>query len=175
GTIAAAQLNVRTSARYTRRTRRWQSARRGRPPSRRAGCEGANPPTRAWRPPYDGGLAGRRGWVWAPQSPSLALVPRDIASANTESSSRLSAWSPDGRRRWAVSLNPPTQYLTDANLRARQRLWEYQRPRLDLVSWVLAVAGLRATSTARVLDVGCGNGIYLAQLRHRGIDVVGCD
>lgn len=27
-----------------------------------------------------------------------------------------------------VSLNPPTQYATDANLRARQRLWEYQQP-----------------------------------------------
>ena len=28
---------------------------------------------------------------------------------------------------------------------------------------------------ARVLDVGCGNGAYLTQLRTRGIDVVGCD
>ena len=57
-----------------------------------------------------------------------------------------------------VSLNPPTQYLTDANLRARQRLWEDQQPRFDLVAWVLEVAGLRPGSTARVLDVGCGNG-----------------
>jgi SAM-dependent methyltransferase len=74
-----------------------------------------------------------------------------------------------------VSLNPPTQYLTDANLRARQRLWDHQQPPFDLVSWVLELAGLRPGSTARVLDVGCGNGKYLTQLRTRGIDVVGCD
>jgi ubiquinone/menaquinone biosynthesis C-methylase UbiE len=74
-----------------------------------------------------------------------------------------------------VSLNPPTQYLTDANLRARQRLWEHQQPRFDLVAWVLEVAGLRPGSTARVLDVGCGNGTYLTPLRTRGSDVVGCD
>jgi ubiquinone/menaquinone biosynthesis C-methylase UbiE len=27
----------------------------------------------------------------------------------------------------------------------------------------------------RVLDVGCGNGLYLAELRRRGIHAVGCD
>ena len=64
-----------------------------------------------------------------------------------------------------MSLNPPTQYLTDANLRARQRLWEHQQPPFDLVSWVLELARLRPDSTARVLDVGCGNGAYLARLR----------
>ena len=74
-----------------------------------------------------------------------------------------------------MTLNPPTQYMTDANLRARQRLWEHQQPPFDLVSWVLEVAGLRPGSTARVLDVGCGNGSYLMQLRTRRIDVVGCD
>jgi len=74
-----------------------------------------------------------------------------------------------------VSLNPPTQYRTDANLRSRQRLWEQQQPPFDLVSWVLDVASLPPRSTARVLDVGCGNGAYLAQLHARGIDAVGCD
>jgi SAM-dependent methyltransferase len=74
-----------------------------------------------------------------------------------------------------VSLNPPTQYVTDTNLRARQRLWEHQQPPFDLVSWVLELAGLAPESTARVLDVGCGNGVYLAQLRTRRIDAVGCD
>jgi SAM-dependent methyltransferase len=74
-----------------------------------------------------------------------------------------------------VSLNPPTQYRTDANLRARQRLWEHQQPPFDLVTWVLEVAGLQQGSAARVLDVGCGNGTYLRQLRIRGIAVVGCD
>lgn len=74
-----------------------------------------------------------------------------------------------------MSLNPPTQYLTDANLRARQRLWEHQQPSFDLVSWVLEVGELQLGSVARVLDVGCGNGAYLTQLGTRGIDVVGCD
>jgi SAM-dependent methyltransferase len=74
-----------------------------------------------------------------------------------------------------VSLNPASQYLTDSNLRARQRLWEYQQPTFDLVSWVLRVAGLGAASTAQVLDIGCGNGAYTARLRARGIDVVGGD
>ena len=74
-----------------------------------------------------------------------------------------------------MSLNPPTQYATDVNLRARQRLWEHQQPPFDLVSWVLDVAGLDAGSPAKVLDVGCGNGVYLRELRRRRIDALGCD
>ena len=76
---------------------------------------------------------------------------------------------------WSVSLNPPTQYMTDANLRARQRLWEHQQPPFDLVSWVLELAELGPDSTDRVLDVGCGNGLYLARLRSWGIHSTGCD
>lgn len=72
-------------------------------------------------------------------------------------------------------MNPPTQYCTDANLRARQRLWEHQQPPFDLVSWVLGLAGLSPGSTKRVLDVGCGNGLYLAQLRSWRIAATGCD
>jgi SAM-dependent methyltransferase len=72
-------------------------------------------------------------------------------------------------------LNPPTHYATDANLRARQGLWGRQDPPFDLVSWVLGLAGLEVGSRARVLDVGCGNGAYLAELRARGIAAVGCD
>ncbi len=74
-----------------------------------------------------------------------------------------------------VSLNRPTQYASDGNLRARQRLWEHQQPRFDLVSWVLELAGLSPGSTNRVLDVGCGNGLYLAQLRLWSITTIGCD
>ena len=74
-----------------------------------------------------------------------------------------------------MTLNPPTQYATDANLRARQRLWEHQQPSFDIVGWVLEVAGLGAPSGERVLDVGCGNGAYLRALRGRGLPTVGCD
>lgn len=72
-------------------------------------------------------------------------------------------------------MNPPTQYVNDANLRARQRFWDHQQPWFDLVSWVLEVAGLKVGSTAQVLDVGCGNGHYLARLRTWSIAATGCD
>ena len=74
-----------------------------------------------------------------------------------------------------VSLNPVTQYATDANLKARQRLWEFQQPRFDLVGWTLQLAGLESSRGQRVLDVGCGNGSYLRELRRRGISAIGCD
>jgi len=74
-----------------------------------------------------------------------------------------------------VSLNPPTQYAGDANLRARQRLWEQQRPPFDIVDWVLGLAGLEIGFAGRVLDVGCGNGMYLRELRSRGVSATGCD
>ncbi len=72
-----------------------------------------------------------------------------------------------------MTLNPPTQYADDGNLRARQRLWAHQDPPFDLVAWVLDVAGVHREQ--RVLDVGCGNGTYLRELARRGIEVVGCD
>lgn len=71
--------------------------------------------------------------------------------------------------------SPPTQYATDANLAARQRLWTHQERPFDLIGWVLGSAGLERGSTDRVLDVGCGNGAYLRQLRTRGVWAVGCD
>lgn len=47
------------------------------------------------------------------------------------------------------------QYATDANLRARQRLWDHQQPPFDLASWVLELAELSPDSTEQTLDVGC--------------------
>jgi len=72
-----------------------------------------------------------------------------------------------------VTLNPPGQYADDRNLRARQRLWQYQEPYFDEVGWVLDQAGL--SPGMRVLDAGCGNGLYLRGLRDRKVKAVGCD
>ena len=58
------------------------------------------------------------------------------------------------------------QYRDDANLSARQSIYAYQRPRVDLPPWVLDLAALRGDET--VADVGCGNGRYLAALDRRG-------
>jgi SAM-dependent methyltransferase len=62
-----------------------------------------------------------------------------------------------------VTLNPPGQYADDRHLRARQRFWLHQDPPLDVVNWVLDRAGLAPGQ--RVLDAGCGNGLYLRALR----------
>lgn len=42
-----------------------------------------------------------------------------------------------------------------------------------MVSWTLELAGL--TPDSLVLDVGCGNGRYLAAMRARSVEAVGCD
>ena len=64
------------------------------------------------------------------------------------------------------SLLTGAQYRTDANLAARQSIYAYQRPAMDLPSLVLELAGLHGDET--VADVGCGNGVYLAELARRG-------
>jgi SAM-dependent methyltransferase len=67
------------------------------------------------------------------------------------------------------------QYGDDRNLAARQSIYSHQRPRLDLHNGSLDLAELRGDET--VLEIGCGNGRYLALLRargHRGL-VVGGD
>lgn len=74
-----------------------------------------------------------------------------------------------------MNIPPSTQYATAANLRARQRLWEAQVPRFEIVPWVLELAGLDTNSTLSVLDVGCGNGMYLREMHGRGIRAVGTD
>ena len=66
---------------------------------------------------------------------------------------------------------PPTQYATDANLRARQRLWEVsaREPPFALHPWVLDLAGARTRGP--VLEVGCGNGGYLELVAAVGVDL----
>ena len=58
------------------------------------------------------------------------------------------------------------QYRTDANLAARQSIYAYQHPRIDLQARVLDLAAPAPGAT--VADVGCGNGAYLAELSRRG-------
>jgi SAM-dependent methyltransferase len=66
------------------------------------------------------------------------------------------------------------QYRDDRNLRARQRLWQRQSPWFDLTGWVLGLGEVAAGQ--RVLDLGCGNGLYLRALGERpGVEAVGCD
>jgi SAM-dependent methyltransferase len=72
----------------------------------------------------------------------------------------------DARLRTDRSCLQDVQYRTDANLAARQSIYSCQRPRLDLPSLVLGLAALRGDET--VADVGCGNGVYLAELARRG-------
>ena len=59
-----------------------------------------------------------------------------------------------------------TQYKTDANLAARQSIYAYQHPRIGLAARVLDLAAPAPSDT--VVDVGCGNGAYLAELARRG-------
>ncbi len=53
------------------------------------------------------------------------------------------------------------QYRNDANLRARQSIYAFQRPRVDLPRAVVDLARLRSEDV--VLDVGCGNGAYFSR------------
>jgi SAM-dependent methyltransferase len=59
-----------------------------------------------------------------------------------------------------------SQYKTDVNLAARQSIYAYQQPRIDLTREALGLAGLDGRET--VADIGCGNGRYLAELARRG-------
>jgi SAM-dependent methyltransferase len=58
------------------------------------------------------------------------------------------------------------QYQSDANLAARQSIYAYQHPRVNLIAEVLGRLDLPASGL--VADIGCGNGRYLAELAHRG-------
>jgi SAM-dependent methyltransferase len=72
------------------------------------------------------------------------------------------ATAAEASRDWLLA----DQYKTDANLTARQAIYAYQRPRMDIARTVIDRAGLRGDEL--VADVGCGNGAYLAELARRG-------
>jgi SAM-dependent methyltransferase len=67
------------------------------------------------------------------------------------------------------------QYRTDDNLAARQSIYRFQKPPIGLWDKVLDLAEVRGQES--VLDIGCGNGAYLATLARRGHvgTVVGAD
>ena len=58
------------------------------------------------------------------------------------------------------------QYASDGNVAARQAIYAFERPRFDLPAAVIGLLGLTGAET--VVDIGCGNGLYLAELAGRG-------
>lgn len=68
----------------------------------------------------------------------------------------------DAAGRWYRMYEDDTERLEEANFRERQSVAVHY------------VAGI-AEPGARVLDLGCGTGPVLAELRRRGIDVIGVD
>jgi len=79
---------------------------------------------------------------------------------------RLLLMTGAGARLWTSrSYLRQVQYRTEANLAARQSIYAYQHPPIDLPAAVLDLAALRRTET--VADIGCGNGAYLAELARR--------
>jgi ubiquinone/menaquinone biosynthesis C-methylase UbiE len=66
----------------------------------------------------------------------------------------------------SLSYIRDVQYRDDRNLSARQSLYRFQEPRVDIWGRVLE-AGL-STGGESVVDVGCGNGLYLGALHARG-------
>lgn len=56
------------------------------------------------------------------------------------------------------------QYASSRNLGARQSIYRYLDPPVDFRLW--ALGQLSWSGSERVLDVGCGNGLYLRLLKH---------
>lgn len=59
-----------------------------------------------------------------------------------------------------------SQYATGSNLAARQSIYAYAEPKVDLVTW--ALEQVEWSGDERTLDVGCGNGVYLRHLAQLG-------
>jgi SAM-dependent methyltransferase len=57
------------------------------------------------------------------------------------------------------------QYADDRNLAARQSIYAYSERQADLPA--LVIDSLRLSGNEAVIDIGCGNGLYLAELARR--------
>ena len=77
--------------------------------------------------------------------------------------------------RWAGQEFLTDQYRTDHNLRARQSIYAFQQPCIDLPAVIVGLLGDQRNET--VVDVGCGNGRYLRELRKHGdaAPIIGLD
>src|ERR1700741_4726703 len=58
------------------------------------------------------------------------------------------------------------QYADGTNLAARQSIYAYQQPLIDLWGRAYELAAMRGGEA--LLDVGCGNGRYVSEFRRRG-------
>jgi ubiquinone/menaquinone biosynthesis C-methylase UbiE len=72
----------------------------------------------------------------------------------------------------SLSYIRDVQYRDDRNLTARQSLYRFQEPRLDI--WARILEAGRFTGDESVVDVGCGNGLYLGAMHARGHRGVVC-
>ena len=124
--------------------------------------------------PYHAGHAAVAGRGGARRAASAGLSA-DHRPVRSRRDRRRHDWRElaDVGRGNGVADPPSSQYADDANLRARQRLWEHQEPAFDVVSWAIELAGV--TSGMRVLDLGCGNGRYLRSMAALGVNTIGVD
>jgi ubiquinone/menaquinone biosynthesis C-methylase UbiE len=58
------------------------------------------------------------------------------------------------------------QYASEDNLAARQAIYRYRAPPARTAPWALDLVPMRGDE--RVLDIGCGNGLFLEELERRG-------
>jgi SAM-dependent methyltransferase len=119
----------------------------------------------------------RGGWIAAMAAFTIGLIAFTKRGPRIRPSGELCSCSGLALRRgkgctvpdlWAdQTFLRDVQYKTDANLAARQSVYAYQHPRIDLTARVLDLAGLPPAGV--VADIGCGNGRYLAELSRRGV------
>jgi hypothetical protein len=123
--------------------------------SRNRGAAGASSSARAGPAPVR--ICMARGYVFYPRS-RRACTPAARYRTECGRGHRTALGDQEFLRE--------VQYASEGNLAARQSIYAFSEPKLDLPALVLD--SLQLTGSEFVLDVGCGNGIYLAELARRG-------